>query len=170
MSVLLSACCFWAAAALMMSSGARGFPLGDSSGDEEFSDDPCARPAPVGGSLCLALELQRKAASWNAKETCLRKLSSGLYAFQTFLEYIEETCMEVHNTASILPETQRLADNLQLMMNSPDTVTMPLPEIQKVISAKLREQRGWNATVIKHLILKEFTAFMEKTTRAIRCL
>nr|XP_020637801.1 interleukin-6 [Pogona vitticeps] len=212
MRVLLSACYFWAATVLLKSFGALGFPVGDSSGDEEFSDVPCARASPVGRpplhtSAYLAHWLWETAASWNEllckeqdmckgsmeivnqnnlhlpkitpnngcyepgfeKETCLRNLSSGLYKFQTYLEYIEEASIDgAHGTTSIWPSTQRLANNLRSMMNNPDTVTMPLPENQKAISAELREQRHWNATVTKHLILQGFISFMEKTTRAIR--
>ncbi|XP_053120677.1 interleukin-6 [Hemicordylus capensis] len=106
------------------------------------------------------------------KEKCLKGLSTGLYAFQTFLEYLEERLIgNTEETVLLWQSTQHLANGLKSMMIRPDEVTMPDPVAQKTLSAKLREQkRGWNVIVIKHLILRSFTSFMEKTTRAIRCI
>uniref|UniRef100_A0A8D0BD95 Interleukin-6 n=1 Tax=Salvator merianae TaxID=96440 RepID=A0A8D0BD95_SALMN len=101
------------------------------------------------------------------KEKCLGKISSGLYGFQTFLEYVEETSAgNAPHPMSILLSIQHLADTLKSMVSS--TVTLPDPAAQKVLSAKLREHRRWDATVIKHHILQGFITFMEKTTRTIR--
>ncbi|XP_066485237.1 interleukin-6 [Tiliqua scincoides] len=103
------------------------------------------------------------------KEKCLRQLSSGLYAFQTYLKYIEASSTDnAQQTSAIWQSTQHLANTLKSMMNNPDTVTMPDPVAQKTLSAKLQEHTGWNATVIKQLVLQSFTSFMETTTRAIR--
>ncbi|XP_042331929.1 interleukin-6 isoform X1 [Sceloporus undulatus] len=105
------------------------------------------------------------------KEACLRRLSSSLYAYRAYLEYIDDTFSKSEEGAgSLWPITQQLADNLKSMISDPDTVTVPPPVTQDMISAKLREQIGWNITVIKHLILQDFTSFMEKTARAFRLL
>ncbi|XP_013910174.1 PREDICTED: interleukin-6 [Thamnophis sirtalis] len=256
--------CSWAAAALLLLFGARAFPIGDSSGEEEFGEDPSSRTSAAGRVQLnvpteLALWLQGTAATWNQeedthhtatditllrngklqfvnnvaytyiceadyhcanedfgppainyififyqlckeqnackgtmeimaqnnlnlpkiikedgcyqpgfqKESCLRKLSSGLYTFRTFLEYIEET---TQRSVSVSIGAQNLAETLKSMMNNPETVSMPSPDAQKTLAAKLREQRAWNIIVIKHFILQDFTLFMETTSRVIRLL
>ncbi|KAL7976674.1 hypothetical protein Chor_008623 [Crotalus horridus] len=67
----LSGCCSWAAAALLLLLfGAHAFPIGDSSGEEEFGEDPSSR-TPAAGRVQLnartelALWLQGTAARWN---------------------------------------------------------------------------------------------------------
>ncbi|XP_061441661.1 interleukin-6 [Rhineura floridana] len=263
MRVLLG-CVFCAAAALMLFLRAEALPVaaGDSSGEEELSDEPSARTSPTRSpqltkSVSLARWLQGRAAGLTKelcekqnvckgsmellalnnlhlpkitpedkcyyigfdKETCLGRISSGLYAFQTFLEYLEAT--SVTNAHIFGPSAGHLANTLRSMLkysslkylfsffkvfkfhlwpvilpsalpasnacgscsflalisndvnfqiNNPETVTLPDPAAQKILSAKLQENRGWSVTVIKHLILQEFTTFMEKTTRAIRFL
>ncbi|XP_015666093.1 interleukin-6 [Protobothrops mucrosquamatus] len=207
----LSGCCSWAAAALLLLLfGAHAFPIGDSSGEEEFGEDPSSR-TPAAGRVQLnartelALWLQGTAARWNQelckeqnackgtleimaqnnlnlpkiikedgcyqpgfqKENCLRKLSGGLYVFRTFLEYIEET---TQRSVSISTGAQHLAETLKLMMNNPESVSIPSPDTQKTLAAQLREQRAWNMIVIKHFILQDFTLFMETTSRVIRLL
>ncbi|XP_026533820.1 interleukin-6 [Notechis scutatus] len=206
----LSSGCSWAAAALLLLFGAHAFPIGDSSGEEEFGEDPSSSTSAAGRVQLnilteLALWLQGTAATWNQelcteqnackgtmeimaqnnlnlpriikedgcyqpgfqKESCLRKLSSGLYAFRTFLEYIEET---TQRSVSISTGAQHLAETLKSMMNNPETVITPLPDTQKTLAAKLREQRAWNMIVTKHFILQAFTLFMETTSRVIRLL
>ncbi|XP_070584322.1 interleukin-6 [Erythrolamprus reginae] len=206
----LESCCFWAAAALLLLFGAHAFPVGDSSGEEEFGEDPfsrtsAARRVQLNVPTELALWLQGTAATWNQelckeqnackgtmeimaqnnlnlpkiikedgcyqpgfqKESCLRKLSSGLYAFRTFLEYVEET---TQRSVSISIGAQNLAETLKSMMNNPETVSMPSPDTQKILAEKLREQRAWNVIVIKHFILQDFALFMETTSRVIRLL
>nr|XP_060638833.1 interleukin-6 [Anolis sagrei ordinatus] len=101
------------------------------------------------------------------KETCLRRLSSGLYAYQAYLEYIDDTFSKsIQRSGSLWTRTQQLADILKSMMNNPDVVTMPPPITQDMISVKLREQKAWNVTVIKFLILQDFISLLEKTERA----
>ncbi|ETE73768.1 hypothetical protein L345_00393, partial [Ophiophagus hannah] len=168
----LSGCCSWAAAALLLLFGAHAFPIGDSSGEEEFGEDPSSRTSAAGRVQLnipteLALWLQGTAATWNQEESCLRKLSSGLYVFRTFLEYIEET---TQRSVSISTGAQHLAETLKSMMNNPETVSTPPPDTQKTLAAKLREQRAWNMIVTKHFILQAFTLFMETTSRVIRLL
>nr|XP_008110907.2 PREDICTED: interleukin-6 [Anolis carolinensis] len=101
------------------------------------------------------------------KETCLRRLSSGLYAYQAYLEYIDDAFSKtVQMSGSLWPRTRQLADILKSMMNNPDIVTMLPPVTQDMVSIKLREQKAWNITVIKFLILQDFISFLEKTARA----
>nr|XP_034986197.1 interleukin-6 [Zootoca vivipara] len=185
-------------------------PVGDSSGESEFSDDSSARTVPPerlqlqkcvdlarwlqGRAAGLTRELCKKEAACQGKmelalnnlnlpkitqedkcfdtgfekETCLGRLSSGLYAFGTFFEYLEEASVETAET--FRPSTEHLANTLRSMMNNPETVTLPDPAAQKILAAKLREHRGWAVTIIKHFILQDFTLFMQKTTRALRIL
>ncbi|KAM3821030.1 interleukin-6 [Vipera latastei] len=71
----LSGCCSWAAAALLLLLfGAHAFPIGDSSGEEEFGEDPSSRTSAAGrvqlnAQTELALWLQGTAARWN-QELC----------------------------------------------------------------------------------------------------
>ncbi|XP_042331930.1 interleukin-6 isoform X2 [Sceloporus undulatus] len=173
MRFLLAACCFFAVIALFL----EAFPLGDSSGEEEDSDsESLFQTLPNGEALKRACQgliwrLRATAARWKEQEACLRRLSSSLYAYRAYLEYIDDTFSKSEEGAgSLWPITQQLADNLKSMISDPDTVTVPPPVTQDMISAKLREQIGWNITVIKHLILQDFTSFMEKTARAFRLL
>ncbi|XP_054846912.1 interleukin-6 [Eublepharis macularius] len=105
------------------------------------------------------------------KERCLRGLSSGLYAYQAFLEYIENTFIsKEQETAFIWQSTKHLANTLKSMMNAPDTVTMPDPITKEALSTQLGMQTGWNRKVVHYLILQDYISFMEKTVRAIRVL
>lgn len=53
-------------------------------------------------------------------------------------------------------------------MSRPDALTTPNTEAQQTLSAQLRAHTGWTVGVVKHLILENFTSFMEKTVRIIR--
>ncbi|XP_048366779.1 interleukin-6 [Sphaerodactylus townsendi] len=103
------------------------------------------------------------------KERCLRGISSGLYAYQAFLEYINKTFIsEEQKTAPLWLKTKELAHTLQSMTNTPDTVTMPSPDTQEALSTQLHRQTGWNRKVIHYLILQDYVLFMQKTIWTIR--
>nr|XP_056713061.1 interleukin-6 [Euleptes europaea] len=105
------------------------------------------------------------------KERCLRGISSGLYAYQAFLEYIEETFTSKEQEAAFIwMRTKHLANTLKSMMDTPDTVTIPNLFTKEALSTQLRVQTGWNRNVIHYLILQDYISFMEKTVRAIRAL
>uniref|UniRef100_A0A8C4YIH1 Interleukin-6 n=1 Tax=Gopherus evgoodei TaxID=1825980 RepID=A0A8C4YIH1_9SAUR len=87
------------------------------------------------------------------EEKCLRGISSGLFAFQTYLEYVRET---------FISEKQK--------MKNPDAVIVPDPATQSTLFEKLKSNKKWIEKISTHLILRDFTSFMEKTVRAVRYL
>ncbi|XP_010131990.1 PREDICTED: interleukin-6, partial [Buceros rhinoceros silvestris] len=105
------------------------------------------------------------------EDKCLRKISSGLYAFQTYLEYIQETfTSEKQNVESLCYSTQHLAHTIRQMVTNPDEVIIPDSATQESLRTKLKSNKTWIEKITTHLILRDFTSFMEKTVRAIRYL
>ncbi|KFV99982.1 Interleukin-6, partial [Eurypyga helias] len=105
------------------------------------------------------------------QDKCLRKISSGLYTFQTYLEYIQETfTSEKQNIESLCYSTEHLARTIRQMVINPNEVVIPDSATQKSLRAKLRSDKTWIEKITTHLILRDFTSFMEKTVRAVRYL
>uniref|UniRef100_A0A8C3L8B6 Interleukin-6 n=1 Tax=Chrysolophus pictus TaxID=9089 RepID=A0A8C3L8B6_CHRPC len=105
------------------------------------------------------------------EEKCLRKLSSGLFAFQTYLEFIQETfASEKQNVESLCHGTKHLAATIRQMVINPDEVVIPDSATQKSLLTKLKSDKAWIEKITTHLILRDFTSFMEKTVRAVRYL
>ncbi|NXS43503.1 IL6 protein, partial [Balaeniceps rex] len=105
------------------------------------------------------------------QDKCLRKISSGLYTFQTYLEYVQETfTSEKQNIESLCYSTQHLAHTIRQMVINPDEVIIPDPATQESLRAKLKSDKTWIEKITTHLILRDFTSFMEKTVRAVRYL
>ncbi|KFP48390.1 Interleukin-6, partial [Cathartes aura] len=105
------------------------------------------------------------------QDKCLRKISSGLYTFQTYLEYIQETfTSEKQNVESLCYSTEHLAHTIRQMVINPDEVIIPDSATQESLRAKLKSDKSWIEKITTHLILRDFTSFMEKTVRAIRYL
>uniref|UniRef100_A0A7M4FEY3 Interleukin-6 n=1 Tax=Crocodylus porosus TaxID=8502 RepID=A0A7M4FEY3_CROPO len=105
------------------------------------------------------------------KEKCLTKISSGLFAFQTYLEYIhiQETFIsEKQKIETIWYGTKHLADTVRQMMKNPDVVPIPDQTSQKTLLEKLKANKNWREKIATHFILRDFTSFMEKTVRALR--
>ncbi|KFV82123.1 Interleukin-6, partial [Struthio camelus australis] len=106
-----------------------------------------------------------------AHEKCLRKISSGLFAFQTYLEYVQETfTSERQKVESLCYSTKHLATTLRQMVINPDDVIIPDSATQKSLLVKLKSDKTWIEKITTHLILRDFTSFMEKTVRAVRYL
>uniref|UniRef100_A0A8C4KNA4 Interleukin-6 n=1 Tax=Dromaius novaehollandiae TaxID=8790 RepID=A0A8C4KNA4_DRONO len=105
------------------------------------------------------------------EERCLRKLSSGLFTFQTYLEYVQETfTSERQKVESLCYSTKHLATTIRQMVINPDEVIIPDSATQKSLLAKLKSDKTWIEKITTHLILRDFTSFMEKTVRAVRYL
>ncbi|NXJ75961.1 IL6 protein, partial [Trogon melanurus] len=105
------------------------------------------------------------------QDKCLKKISSGLYTFQTYLEYIQETFIsEKQNVALLCHSTKHLAYTIKQMVINPDEVIIPDSATQESLRAKLRSNKNWTEKITTHLILRGFTSFMENTVRAIRYL
>ncbi|KAK2512858.1 Il6 [Columba guinea] len=56
------------------------------------------------------------------------------------------------------------------MVINPDEVIIPDPATQESLRAKLKSNKNWIEKITTHLILRDFTSFMEKTVRAVRYL
>ncbi|XP_010077063.1 PREDICTED: interleukin-6 [Pterocles gutturalis] len=105
------------------------------------------------------------------EDKCLKKIASGLYTFQPYLEYVQETFTSEKKNAELLCYgTGHLAHTIKQMVIHPDEVIIPDPAAQKSLRAKLRSDKAWIEKITTHLILRDFTSFMEKTVRAIRYL
>ncbi|XP_074006874.1 LOW QUALITY PROTEIN: interleukin-6 [Numenius arquata] len=103
------------------------------------------------------------------EDKCLRKISSGLYAFQTYLEYVQDTfTSEKQNVESLCYGTEHLARTIRQMVINPDEVIIPDSATQESLRAKLKSDKTWIEKITTHLILRDFTSFMEKTVRAVR--
>ncbi|XP_066174645.1 interleukin-6 [Sylvia atricapilla] len=105
------------------------------------------------------------------EDKCLRKISSGLYTFQTYLKYIQETFVsENQNVESLSLSTEHLAHILRQMVIDPEEVIIPDAATQESLHTKLKSIKAWTEKITIHLILRDFTSFMEKTVRAVRYL
>ncbi|NWI48382.1 IL6 protein, partial [Picathartes gymnocephalus] len=105
------------------------------------------------------------------QDKCLRKISSGLYTFQTYLRYIQETFIsENQNVESLSYSTEHLARTIRQMVINPEEVIIPDAPSQESLHTKLKSTEGWTEKITIHLILRDFTSFLEKTVRAVRYL
>ncbi|CAI5771401.1 interleukininterleukin-6 [Podarcis lilfordi] len=104
------------------------------------------------------------------KETCLRGLSSGLYQFRVFLEYLQESLSisETPPVKYIWPTTENLASSLMSMMQNSKTVTPLDPDNADFYSKKLASYSNWQKILIQHVILQKYISFMEKIVGAFR--
>ncbi|NXI03584.1 IL6 protein, partial [Pachycephala philippinensis] len=105
------------------------------------------------------------------QDKCLRKISSGLYTFQTYLKYVQETfTSENQNVESLSYTTEHLARTLREMVINPEEVIIPDAPTQESLYTMLKSTKAWTEKITVHLILRDFTSFMEKTVRAVRYL
>ncbi|NXN45114.1 IL6 protein, partial [Rhinoptilus africanus] len=105
------------------------------------------------------------------QDKCLKKISSGLYAFRTYLEYVRETfTSEKGNVESLCYSTEHLARTIRQMVINPNEVIIPDSATRELLRAKLKSDKSWIEKITIHLILRDFTSFMEKTVRAVRYL
>ncbi|NXK89336.1 IL6 protein, partial [Formicarius rufipectus] len=105
------------------------------------------------------------------QEKCLRKISSGLYTFRTYLKYVQETfTSENQNIESLSYSTEQLAHTIKQMVIDPEEVFIPDAATQESLHRKLKSSKTWIGKITTHLILRNFTSFMEKTVRAVRYL
>ncbi|XP_017679326.1 PREDICTED: interleukin-6 [Lepidothrix coronata] len=105
------------------------------------------------------------------EDKCLKKISSGLYTFQTYLKYVQETFIsENQNLESLCYSTEHLAHTIRQMVINPEEVIIPDAATQESLRTKLKSSKTWIEKITTHLILRDFTSFMEKTVRAVRYL
>ncbi|NWY09933.1 IL6 protein, partial [Aphelocoma coerulescens] len=105
------------------------------------------------------------------QDKCLRTISSGLYTFQTYLKYVQETFIsENQNVESLSYSTEHLARTIRQMVINPEEVIIPDAATQESLHTKLKSIKAWTKKITIQLILRDFTSFMEKTVRAVRYL
>ncbi|NXU53189.1 IL6 protein, partial [Turnix velox] len=105
------------------------------------------------------------------QEKCLRKISSGLYRFLTYLEYVRDTfTSEKQSLKTMCYSTEHLARTLRQMVSNPNEVEIPDQATRELLRANLKSDKSWIEKITVHLILRDFTSFMERTVRAIRYL
>ncbi|NWW09124.1 IL6 protein, partial [Oreocharis arfaki] len=105
------------------------------------------------------------------QDKCLRKISSGLYTFQTYLKYVQETFISKNqNVESLSYSIEHLARTIRQMVINPEEVIIPDAATQESLHTKLKSTTAWTEKITVHLILRDFTSFMEKTVRAVRYL
>ncbi|NXM40317.1 IL6 protein, partial [Gymnorhina tibicen] len=105
------------------------------------------------------------------QDKCLRKISSGLYTFHTYLKYVQETfTSESQNVESLSFRTEHLARTIRRMVTNPKEVIVPDAATQESLHTKLKSTKDWTEKMTIQLILRDFTSFMEKTVRAVRYL
>ncbi|NXS18840.1 IL6 protein, partial [Mystacornis crossleyi] len=103
------------------------------------------------------------------QDKCLRKISSGLYAFQTYLKYVQETfTSESQNVESLSYSTEYLARTIRQMVLNPEEVIIPDAAARESLHTELKSTKDWAEKITIHRILRDFTSFMEKTVRAVR--
>ncbi|NXS99164.1 IL6 protein, partial [Jacana jacana] len=118
---------------------------------------------------CIFKLLSDFLTSLSLQDKCLRKISSGLYTFQTYLEYVQDTfTSEKQNVKWLCYGTEHLARTIRQMVINPDEVIIPDSAAQETLRAKLKSDKTWIEKITVHLILRDFTSFMEKTVRAVR--
>ncbi|NXF01566.1 IL6 protein, partial [Smithornis capensis] len=105
------------------------------------------------------------------QDKCLRKISSGLYTFRTYLKYVQETFISENQNVELLSySTEHLAHTIRQMVINPEEVIIPDAATQESLRTKLNSSKTWIEKITTHLILRDFTSFMEKTVRAVRYL
>ncbi|XP_041040760.1 interleukin-6-like isoform X2 [Carcharodon carcharias] len=110
---------------------------------------------------CLKMDFHR--------ETCLKAIGSGLQKYQPFLLLVETSIASSNNQVTWMrSSTQRLAELVMNQINA-EFGSTDLDESELEASASdLESSTDWNRQVKVHVILRDFTRFIEKTARAIR--
>ncbi|XP_072366302.1 interleukin-6 [Scyliorhinus torazame] len=103
------------------------------------------------------------------KETCLKAIASGLQKYKPFLLLVETYIMISNNQVTWMrSNTQRLAELVMNQINA-EFGSIDLGESELEVSAsELVSSTDWDRQVKVHVVLRDFTKFIEKTARAIR--
>ncbi|XP_043823410.1 interleukin-6 [Dromiciops gliroides] len=103
------------------------------------------------------------------EEACLIKIVSGLQEFDTYLQYMENE-MKDKRFQILKLSTAQLAHTLKLLIKKADIVPTPNPTASKNLLSELQSLKAWSKNVCLHLILLNYTRFIEGTIRAVRFL
>ncbi|XP_067854364.1 interleukin-6-like [Heptranchias perlo] len=101
------------------------------------------------------------------KETCLKAIASGLQKYNPFLLLVERFIPSSNDQVIWMrSSTQRLAELVTYQLNAEFGSTDLAESGQEVSASDL--PTDWSRQVKVHVILRDFTTFIEKTSRAIR--
>ncbi|KAF4799207.1 hypothetical protein TURU_056606 [Turdus rufiventris] len=131
---------------LVPGAAAASLPHADSSGEAELDEAAAARRAELPDSLRQAQLLHARAA-----------------------ELQDEMCEKFTVCQNSMEMLLRNNLNLPKVIN-PEEVIIPDAATQESLHTKLKSIKAWTEKITIHLILRDFTSFMEKTVRAVRYL
>ncbi|XP_072431032.1 interleukin-6-like [Chiloscyllium punctatum] len=103
------------------------------------------------------------------KQTCLEAIASGLQKYKPFLLLVETSISSSNDRVTWMrSSTQHLADLIMNQVSSEFGITnLHQAELEVPIS-DLASNSDWSTQVTVHVILRDFTKFIEGTARAIR--
>ncbi|XP_014437907.1 interleukin-6-like [Tupaia chinensis] len=102
------------------------------------------------------------------KETCLRRISTGLLEFQVYLEYLQKNFNNKASSNALPIATKALFDILHKKVSCPCDITGPAPEVTASLVEMLNELTGWEKKTAMRLILCDLQEFLQYTMRVSR--
>ncbi|XP_008064388.1 interleukin-6 [Carlito syrichta] len=103
------------------------------------------------------------------KETCLKKITTGLLEFQVYLEYLQNKFEgNKEHAETVLIGTKAMIQYLKTKVKNPDAVATPDPTANAILLVKLKSQGQWLQNTTIHLILRSLIHFLHSSARAIR--
>ncbi|XP_042188225.1 interleukin-6-like [Callorhinchus milii] len=103
------------------------------------------------------------------KQTCLQAIVTGLMKYKTSLSMLENSLGSPNDKiVRMNSNVQRLTELLTHQLTTEVGSTQLAMSEQEVSAANLTSGVEWDTQVKVHVILRDFTIFMEKTFRAIR--
>ncbi|XP_041104919.1 interleukin-6 [Polyodon spathula] len=101
------------------------------------------------------------------KENCLRTIATGLQEYLEYMNYVKDSYTSGKDEVEKVSDTiQNLSADVFQRMKNPPSVTKLEINTKDILSHNSDSE--WGQAVNAHLILREFTSFMEKTYLAIR--
>lgn len=100
------------------------------------------------------------------REVCLRRLSRALYVFSTFLKYLCQHLYATEPHTYFWEQTEKLAQTTKSLMDHPSTLIFPDVNVAKSVEAVKAAHIGWTPSILRHLVLRKYTEFMDATAKA----
>ncbi|XP_069772098.1 interleukin-6-like isoform X3 [Narcine bancroftii] len=105
------------------------------------------------------------------KETCLKAIAAGLQNYNSFLMLVETSSVGSNDQMTWMrSSTQQLAEQVRHQLNAEFGVRDGSESEREleVSASDLVSKTEWNRQVNVYVILRDFTRFMEKASRALR--
>ncbi|XP_020380873.2 interleukin-6-like [Rhincodon typus] len=103
------------------------------------------------------------------KETCLKAIASGLQKYKPYLLLVETSIPSSNDRATWMrSSTQQLAELIMNQLKSEFGITNLREGERQVLTSEQVPKTDWSTQVTVHVILRDFTKFIELTARAIR--